>query len=181
MRIIGGIYRGRKINPPSNLNIRPTTDLAKEALFNILNNHFDYEDISVLDLFSGTGSISYEFASRGVNEITAVDISYVSAAFIREMAAKLEINGLKVFRTNAFNFINKAPATYDIIFADPPYDLKGLENIAPMILKSEMLKKDGWLILEHPAEFSFLTTPGFYELRKYGKVHFSIFRQGSLT
>lgn len=176
MRIIGGELKGRKINPPQGLPVRPTTDIAKEALFNILVNNFDLEEVKVLDLFSGTGSIAYEFASRGVKDITCVEMNYACAEFIRSTASLLKIDGLIVYRTNCFNFLQKPPSAYNIVFADPPYDLAGFENVADLTLKNKLVLPSGWLIIEHPANFSFRHHAEFYELRRYGKVHFSIFR-----
>lgn len=175
MRIIGGEHRGRKLYPPVADGIRPTTDIAKEALFNILNNHFDFDGLSILDLFAGTGSISYEFASRGASEITAVEINYQMADFIRRTGETLGIFGLKVYRTNCFNFLQKPPASYDIVFADPPYNLNGFENVPAMVIENKLCKPGGWFILEHPGNFDFSALPGFYQLRTYGKVRFSIF------
>src|SRR5687767_3873418 len=122
MRIIGGSHRSRKINAPD-LPLRPTTDFAKESIFNILDNRFDFERLHVLDLFSGTGAISYEFASRGTKHITAVEKNLKAFKFIREKAAEFGFNSIHVLKTDAFRFLEKCSDKYDIIFADPPYDI----------------------------------------------------------
>jgi len=174
VRIISGSHKSRRINPPKNLPVRPTTDLAKESLFNILANYFDLEGLSVLDLFAGTGNISYEFASRYTNEITAVDLNFKCASFIKSTALQMGFTNIKVIRRNVFDFLKKTNKTYDIIFADPPYDLDGIEKIPQLVFDNNLLNKDGWLIIEHSKETKLDNHPNFFQIRKYSKVNFSI-------
>jgi 16S rRNA (guanine(966)-N(2))-methyltransferase RsmD len=177
MRIIRGTHGGRKILAPANLPVRPTTDLAKESLFNILDNHIYFEDIEVLDLFAGTGSISYEFASRGSKSVVAVDINPRCVGFIADTASKLNFGQLRVIRTTAAGFLERTSARFDLIFADPPYDLEGIEGIAEVVFKRELLRENGWLIIEHDKSHDFSTFTGFFQQRNYGKVNFSFFRK----
>lgn len=174
MRIISGNHRGRHINPPQGFTARPTTDMAKEALFNILQNKYDLEEVVVLDLFAGTGSISYEFASRGSQTITAVEMDYKSAAFIQKTAEELKFP-IKCTRANVFTFIKTCHTNYDVIFADPPYDLPNASTIPGLLIEKGMLKEGGMLIFEHSSKFSFSDVPFYTETRNYGKVHFSFF------
>lgn len=177
LRIIGGKYKGRLIHPHKSFRERCTTDLAKESLFNIINNNFFFEEIKVLDLFSGTGNISYEFASRGCTDITLVDINYKNIAFIKKTAKELNLtgNGIKAIQSNAFRFIKFCKTTYDIIFADPPYRAEGIESLPDLIFDNKLLKKDGWLIIEHSKTINFSEHPDFFEKRTYGNVNFSFF------
>ena len=174
MRIISGKNKGRQIDPGKDFSARPTTDVAKEGLFNILNNHFDFENISVLDLFSGTGSISYEFASRGVEKVTSVEVNFRHASFIRNTAQKLSMS-IHVVQTNAFLYIKKTKQKFDLIFADPPYQSLDLSSIPDIIFEHNVLSDDGWLILEHSSKHDFSSHQYFKECREYGKVHFSFF------
>lgn len=176
MRIIGGDLRGKPISPPVNYKARPTTDFAKEGLFNTLANQFDFSEISVLDLFSGTGSISFEFASRGCSSITAVEMNPLHSLFIKNTAAKFSlVKEIQVVRHNVFDFLGICNYQYDIVFADPPYDIAGFGNIPEKILSSPILKDGGILVFEHPAAFSFYSNPLFLKEKKYGNVHFSFF------
>lgn len=176
MRIISGQFGGRRFNPPKNLPVRPTTDQAKEALFNIFNNNFDFDTIQVLDLFAGTGSISFEFASRGVNNITTVDQNYNCISFIKETEKQLGLS-LNVQKADVFKWITNNPnKKFDLIFADPPYDLKNLATIPDLIFTTGILKENGWLVLEHPKEHKFAAHPNFVEHRNYGAVNFSVFK-----
>ena len=177
MRIIRGTHRGRKIVAPSNLLVRPTTDLAKESLFNILENHIYFEDIAVLDLYAGTGSISYEFASRGSKKVVAIDINPACVRFISGTATRLGFDTLKAVRSSSVGFLNYTNARFDLIFADPPYDLEGIEEVIRLIFEKDLLADNGWLIVEHPAEKDFSQMPGFERKRNYGKVNFSFFRK----
>jgi 16S rRNA (guanine(966)-N(2))-methyltransferase RsmD len=176
MRIIRGSHKGRQIHPPNNLPVRPTTDLAKESLFNILENNFFLEDLQVLDLFSGTGSISYEFASRGSKLVVAVDNNGKCIRFIAETAARMAFTAIKPLRADAFAYLKHTSQKFDLIFADPPYDLEGIEFIPQAVFDNKLLAEEGWLVLEHPREKTFGDHPCFFELRKYGKVHFSFFK-----
>jgi 16S rRNA (guanine(966)-N(2))-methyltransferase RsmD len=176
VRIIGGKYSGRRIEVSKGFDSRPTTDFAREALFNILTNHFDFEDTAVLDLFSGTGSISFEFASRGCENIDLVDINGKATQFISKMAAEIGMKGIHAVRMDVFRFIPVCHKKYDIIVADPPYELKNIEAIPDLIMQFNLLKEKGWFILEHGKSNNFAGHPHFSEERNYGSVHFSFFR-----
>ncbi|RLD62166.1 MAG: 16S rRNA (guanine(966)-N(2))-methyltransferase RsmD [Bacteroidetes bacterium] len=176
MRIISGKNKGRKIVAPANLPVRPTTDMAKESLFNILNNLIDFEGLDVLDLFAGTGNISYEFASRGCNSITSVDSNNNCARFINETAEKLDFKNLKVIRSDAKMFLNNAYGKWDVIFADPPYDMQDTGFIPTITNNRKLLNPNGLLIIEHNEAKDFSKHSGFFDHRKYGKVNFSFFQ-----
>lgn len=175
MRIIGGTLKGRLIEPPANLRARPTTDYARESLFNILNNRVAFEDISVLDLFSGTGAISYEFASRGTTDIDIVEIDPRHAAFIARMVRQLDLSGVKVHRLSVTTWLEVCTKGYDIIFADPPYDLKWLGELPSMVMNSGAVTDDTVFILEHPRTMDFSDNEWFMEHRYYGNVNFTFF------
>lgn len=175
MRIIGGELRGKSIIPPSGFSARPTTDFAKEGLFNILSNQFDFSQCRILDLFSGTGSISYEFASRGCPEIYSIEMNPLHASFIKKNAAKLGIKGINVVHHNVFDFLGICRLDFDIIFADPPYDIEGLGSIPEKVLSKPLLKEGGILVVEHPDAYSFSENPRFFKEKRYGNVHFSFF------
>lgn len=177
MRIVSGRYKGRSINPPKNLRARPTTDFAKENLFNVLGNLVDYEEIDVLDLFAGTGSISYEFASRGARSVTSVEINAVHHDFIRQTAARLGMENFFAVKANAFLYLKACPKQFDLIFSDAPYDLEGSERIVDMVLGSGILRKGGLLVFEHSGRIDFSDRPCFQQTRNYGSVHFAIFRK----
>lgn len=174
MRIIGGIHKGKVIKVAKDLPVRPTTDFAKEALFNILANKVDFEGLTVLDLFSGTGHISLEFASRGAGSVTAVDQSFKCAGFLRSISKdlKLEVNAMK---GDVFDFIKNCTAKFDLIFADPPYDLATIPQIHEGIMKSALLKPNGILIIEHGHKTKLDDLAFFTQHRKYGNVNFSFF------
>lgn len=175
MRIVSGKYKGRIIHPPKNFRARPTTDFAKENLFNILNNHFDFSEITVLDLFSGTGSISYEFASRGSLSVISIEKNFKHQAFIKKTIDELGFTQIKSIKSDAFRYVKSCQSQFDIVFADPPYDLKEIESIPEFIFNHQVLKKEGWLIVEHGDKTDFSKQKGFKEQRKYGGVNFSIF------
>jgi 16S rRNA (guanine(966)-N(2))-methyltransferase RsmD len=175
LRIVSGKYKGRIINPPKNFRARPTTDFAKENLFNILNNHFDFSALTVLDLFSGTGSISYEFASRGSEHVVSVEKNFKHQAFIKKTVDDFGFSQIRTIKTDVFRYIKTCNEQFDIIFADPPYDLEGIESIPATIFAHQILKKEGWLIVEHGDRTDFSKQQGFQEQRKYGGVNFSIF------
>ncbi|HCI56387.1 MAG TPA: RsmD family RNA methyltransferase [Bacteroidales bacterium] len=181
MRIISGKYKGRRINPPSGLKVRPTTDFAKESLFDILSNRVDFEDIEVLDLFSGTGSISFEFASRGTKNVHLVEFDRYNLSFIRKVVHELNFKNIKPLHIDVQDYLRACRYHYDIVFADPPYNLLWLTNIPDLVIESNVLKEDGFLILEHPASVSFTGNPYFFEHRKYGKVNFSFFRKHGMS
>ncbi|MCC6690855.1 MAG: RsmD family RNA methyltransferase [Bacteroidia bacterium] len=175
MRIIGGTHKGRAFHPPKNLPVRPTTDFGKEALFNILTTRINFEQTKALDLFAGTGSISYELASRGCSEITAVDADYGCCSFVKKKATELAFKGIKVIKQNVFRFLKNTTEHFDLIFADPPFGMKETVEIPTIVFANKLLNPNGILIIEHPAEISFEKTGRFVEQRKYSKLHFSIF------
>ena len=176
MRIIGGTHRGRVITPPSNLRARPTTDFAKENLFNVLGNIVDFEDMDILDLFAGTGSISYEFASRGARSVTSVEINSVHHNFIKQTADKFGFSNLRPLKANAFLYLKSASRRFGLIFADAPYDLKGSEAVIELVFENNLLEEEGILVFEHSKDMDFSSHPHFWQVRHYGSVHFSFFR-----
>lgn len=176
MRIIGGTHRGKQLIPDRRLTLRPTTDFAKEGLFNILSNRYDMSSFDVLDLFSGTGSIGYEFASRGCREIHAVEMEPRHASYIRTTAAGLGFRQIRVIRDDAFHFLSICKARYDLVFADPPYDLSRIEEIPDAVFgNTKLLKPNGILIVEHPRYVDFSGHGRLLDHRTYGNVHFSLF------
>ncbi|MBP5527367.1 MAG: 16S rRNA (guanine(966)-N(2))-methyltransferase RsmD [Bacteroidales bacterium] len=175
MRIIAGSLRGRRLEPPQNLPVRPTTDMARESLFNILNNYVDYEDCSVMDLFAGTGAVSLEFVSRGAREVTSIDINAQCTDFIKRCATHLSVTNLHVVRADVFDLLKRANRRFDIVFADPPYALEGLPTLPDLVFDRGVLTDDGIFILEHPREYSFEEHPHFWQHRAYGKVNFTFF------
>lgn len=176
MRIIGGTYKGRIFHPGKRFKARPTTDLAKEGLFNILQNRYNFNEISVLDLFSGTGSISYEFASRGCKDITLIEQDHIHIQFINKVIEKLGISFIKTIKGNVFQYIQTSQKVYDIIFADPPYQLEHIKLIPELIFSSGLIKPNTLFILEHSQSYNFTDLSQFQEIRKYGSVHFSFFK-----
>ena len=177
MRIISGKYKGRTINPPKNLRARPTTDFAKENLFNVLTNMVDYEECDILDLFAGTGSISYEFASRGARSITSVEINPVHFNFIRLTARELGFENMFVVKANVFLYLKSVTKQFDLIFSDAPYDLEGSEKVVDAVFENDLLREDGIFVFEHSAKQNFSSHPNFYQLRSYGSVQFSFFKK----
>ncbi|MBQ4355913.1 MAG: RsmD family RNA methyltransferase [Bacteroidales bacterium] len=173
MRIIAGKNKGKHIVAPANLPVRPTTDLGKESLFNILNNYFFFDAVTVIDLFAGTGNISLEFASRGATSVTAVDLYPDCVNFIKKMGEQLQYLNLTTVRADAFQFLEKLRQPVNIIFADPPYDLEGIERLPEIVFRRNLLLPDGWLILEHSKVHDFSSHPNFYQHRKYGKLNFT--------
>jgi 16S rRNA (guanine(966)-N(2))-methyltransferase RsmD len=176
VRIVGGTFGGRKIEVSREFDSRPTTDFAKEALFNILANHFDFEEIKVLDLFSGTGSISFEFSSRGCPEIDLIELNHRSVQFIAKVAADLGMKGIHTVTMDVFRFLPVCKKKYDVIFADPPYDMKNFQEIPKLVLEQQLLLPGGWFVLEHGKGQNFKNLPQFFDERHYGSVHFSFFR-----
>lgn len=177
MRIVSGKYRGRAITPPRNLRARPTTDFAKENLFNVLGNLIDFEECDVLDLFAGTGSISYEFASRGARSVTSVEINAVHHNFIRQTAKQLGIENLYAVKANVFLYLKSCNKQFDVIFSDAPYDLPESEQVVNLVLEGDLLRPGGVFIFEHSKKMDFSTFPEFWQLRSYGSVQFSIFKK----
>lgn len=174
MRIVSGKYKGFQINAPKNIPARPTTDRSKESLFNILDTRIELEGIKVLDLFSGTGNMAYEFASRGASQITAVDLNYHSVKFIQESFRRLKFENAKVIKSNAFAFLKKLEEQYDIIFADPPYALSDIHQLPELVFERNLLSEGGWFILEH-AKQTKIQHPKLQDIREYGQSCFSIF------
>ena len=175
MRIIAGTLRGRRLNPPASLPVRPTTDMARESLFNILTNYVDFEECTVMDLFAGTGAVSFEFVSRGAREVTSIDINVHCTDYIKSEAARMDVRNLRVVRADVFDLLKRANRKFDIVFADPPYALEGLATLPDLIFQSEVLTEDGIFILEHPRDFQFEEHPHFWQHRAYGKVNFTFF------
>ena len=180
MRIISGKYKGRRISPPKGLPVRPTTDMSKEALFNVLNNHFSFEGLKILDLFSGTGNISYEFASRGSTPITSVDADFGCVKFIKQVAAEYDFN-IAATKSDVFSFLEKNKTSYDIIFADPPYalDQKTFEKIVLLIFEKELLNDDGMMVIEHSKYTKLDHMINFSFQKSYGGSIFSFFELDS--
>lgn len=179
MRVISGIYGGRRFTPPKNLPVRPTTEIAKEALFNILTPRIDFEKTKVLDLFCGTGSIGVEFSSRGCPEVTFVDKNFNCCKFVKYITGILDANVL-VQNNDVFKLLgSKTNKPYELIFADPPYGIDKLETLPELIFEYGWIKSGGLFILEHGPEHSFENHPKFEEMRKYGSVHFSFFNPDS--
>ncbi|WP_422104323.1 RsmD family RNA methyltransferase [Winogradskyella sp.] len=176
MRIISGSYKGRKIIAPKHLPVRPTTDMAKEALFNILNNQYYFDDITVLDLFSGTGNISYEFASRGTEQITAVDNHYGCVQFINKTAEDFNMP-IQAIKRDVFKFLEQYAKKHTIIFADPPYnfEVEQFATIPQLVFQNDLLDDDGWLIIEHSKHTDLSHLEHFSDARKYGGSVFSFF------
>ncbi len=177
MRIISGKYKGRTINPPKNLRARPTTDFAKENLFNVLTNLLDFEECDVLDLFAGTGSISYEFASRGARSITSVEINPVHFNFIRSTARELGFENMFVVKANVFLYLKSVTKQFDLIFSDAPYDLEGSEKVVDAVFENDLLREDGIFVFEHSSKQNFSSHPNFCQSRSYGSVQFSFFKK----
>lgn len=175
MRIISGKFKGKTLHPGKNFKARPTTDFAKEGLFNILANIYNFQYIEILDLFSGTGSISFEFASRECFSCEAVELDYNHYKYIHKTAKELNFSQIIVYRMDAFRFIKNCSKKYDIIFADPPYDMEGVEKIPILVLDKLLLKQEGIFILEHSKKINFNNNKNLRDHRTYGSVNFSIF------
>ena len=176
MRIISGKYKGRRISPPKGLPVRPTTDMSKEALFNVLNNHFSFEGLKILDLFAGTGNISYEFASRGCTPITSVDGDFGCVKFIKQVAAEYDFN-IAATKSDVYTYLEKCKTSYDIIFADPPYgfDQKTFERIIELVFERELLNSDGMMVIEHSKYTKLDHMMHFSFQKSYGGSIFSFF------
>ncbi|HTB23841.1 MAG TPA: RsmD family RNA methyltransferase [Puia sp.] len=176
MRIIGGEWGGRKIHPPSKMPYtRPTTDIAKEGLFNILQSNREIEGLKTLDLFGGTGSISFELASRGAIDLTIVEKDSQMLDFIRKTAEILQLKHLKIVPSDVFRFLKNNKEQYDFIFAGPPYALETIDQIPLQIVEGNFLKKNGWFVLEHTPRNRYKDFPLFVSERNYGTTLFSIF------
>lgn len=175
MRIIRGKYGRRRFDVPTNITARPTTDFARENIFNVIENLTDIEGARCLDLFAGTGAVSFEFLSRGAAQVTAVEKSSTQARFIEKVAAMLGDKNLRLLRTDALRYIKDAAMPFDIVFADPPYDLPGFGEIPGAVLGSALLKPGSLFVMEHSKAFDFSALPHFLQHRAYGSVNFSIF------
>lgn len=176
MRIVSGKFKGIRFEPPRDITARPTTDFAKESLFNILDNIIDFDGIRVLDLFAGTGSISYEFVSRGARSVTGIEMNTKQIDFIKKTCTKLKIDNLHVYRSDVFKYIAKCSERYDVVFADPPYQMNNIDELLAAVVGNSLLTDDSIFILEHNRHHSFADHPNLIDSRKYGNVHFSLFR-----
>ncbi len=177
MRIIGGRLKGRTILPPKGYEARPTTDFAKEGLFNVLDNEYEFDGLKVLDLFGGTGAVAFEFASRGAGKVYCVEMNRNNAKFIRAEASRLGLGSVVTVHGNVFDFLPVCREKFDIVFADPPYSLEGLEGIPDKVLALDIMHPGAYFILEHGGEHSFAGHPLFKKEKVYGRVHFSFFEK----
>lgn len=175
MRIIRGKYGRRRFDVPSNITARPTTDFARENIFNVLENFDGFEDKTACDLFAGTGAVTFEFLSRGCSFVTAVEKAPVQLKFIQSVAQKLGVTNLNLVKGDVFRFIREANRSYDYIFADPPYDHPHFDEIPGLILASPLVKEGSVVVVEHSVQRDFSALPGFNQRRAYGSVNFSIF------
>lgn len=176
MRIIRGKYGRRRFEPPSNIKARPTTDFARENIFNVIENLIDIEGITALDLFSGTGAISFELLSRGAASVTAVEKALPQANFILKTATTLQDEDLHLIRGDALKYIVNSKTKFDFIFADPPYDMENFDDVPKLILNSKMLKPGTLFVMEHSKNHDFSNLPFFIQHRVYGSVNFSLFK-----
>ncbi|GEM55929.1 16S rRNA (guanine(966)-N(2))-methyltransferase RsmD [Flavobacterium branchiophilum NBRC 15030 = ATCC 35035] len=176
MRIISGKFKGRRLSPPKNLPVRPTTDMSKEALFNVLNNHFHFDELKILDLFAGTGNISYEFASRGSNNITSVDADFGCIKYIKQTTDEFDFD-IAAVKSDVFAYIEKCKSTFDVIFADPPYalDQKIFEKLVVSIFDKAILDPEGMLVIEHSKHTTLNHLDHFSFQKNYGGSIFSFF------
>lgn len=178
MRIISGELGGRRFHPPTHMPYtRPTTDIAKEGLFNILQNNLDFEAIKTLDLFGGTGNISYQLASRGVTDLTVVEKDQTMFEFIKKTAKEFNIENLKLIRSDVFKFIQTCSSRFDFIFAGPPYALTNIDDLPRLIAEKKLLENKGWFVLEHTPRNDYKQFPFFRSERNYGTTVFSIFEE----
>jgi len=180
MRIVGGTFGGRRFSPPANIPARPTTDLAKEGLFNMLNNLIDFDGLKTLELFGGTGNITYELASRGAENMTVVERDSASIDFIKKTVIALGIKEkVKVIPGDAFKFIKQATEQYDFIFADPPYALDVMDDLPKLVFEKQLLAPDGIFVLEHTQRNDYQRHPNFIKIKNYGTTVFTFFTQPS--
>ncbi len=176
MRIIGGEHGGRKFNPPHNMPFtRPTTDIAKEGLFNILQHQLDMDNLKTLDLFGGTGSISYELSSRGVRDLTIVEKDPAMYEFIKKTSTAWQLENFKVIKMDVFKFIQQCDEKFDLIFAGPPYALINIDDLPKRIFEKKLLNKQGWFVLEHTPKNEYKVFPFYKSERNYGTTVFSVF------
>lgn len=177
MRIVAGTHRGRIISPPPSFKARPTTDFAKENLFNSLTNLFDWEDVTMLDLFSGTGSISYEAASRGASRVLSIEGNSQHQRFIAQTIKSMKFEAIESVRSNVFTFLKSGfTEKFDLIFADPPYDMEELATVPELVFEKGLLAEDGVFVFEHSGDYDFSGHERFWQLKRYGSVHFTFFR-----
>lgn len=176
MRIVSGLHKGKRLTAPKKLPVRPTTDFAKEALFNILNNHYHFSALTVIDLFSGTGNISFEFASRGAESIISVDSHFECIKYINKISEELDMP-IRTVKSDAFKYLSAGPDSADIIFADPPYDFEteSLEQLVSLTFEKKLLREGGVLVIEHSKKMDLSSVEHFSESRKYGNSVFSFF------
>ncbi len=182
MRIIRGKYGRRRFDVPKNITARPTTDFARENIFNVLENLVDFDGAVALDLFSGTGAISFEMLSRGCKSVTSIEKAATQHEFIRKVSRLLGADNHRIIRGDVFKFLESAKRSvtkYDIIFADPPYDLENFDEVAEKVLESGILAPGGVFVLEHNAKHDYSHEPSFFDHRSYGSVNFSLFRAGN--
>ncbi|MBL4625438.1 MAG: 16S rRNA (guanine(966)-N(2))-methyltransferase RsmD [Flavobacteriales bacterium] len=177
MRIIGGKYKGKGIYAPKNLPVRPTTDFAKEGLFNVLRHTIEINGATVLDLFCGTGNMTYEFASRGAASVLSIDRNFNCIRFVRKSAGELKNDSIKPLKFDVFKFLDKCNIKFDIIFADPPYDLEEIPQIAQKVMSRQLLNGGGLCIVEHSKRTDMAEEIGFKKLKNYGNVNFSFFSE----
>lgn len=175
MRIISGKYGRRRFDVPTNITARPTTDFARENIFNVLQNIVDFEEADALDLFAGTGAVSFEMLSRGARSVTAVEKALTQQKFIAKVAQTLGDPAFRLVRGDALRFIESAPGSFDLVFADPPYDMEGFGDIPEAVLSSGLLRPGAVFVMEHSRKYDFSALPHFKEHRAYGSVNFSIF------
>ncbi len=175
MRIVGGKYKNRRLHPPKEMEARPTTDFAKEGLFNVLHHSVAMEGIRVLDLFAGTGNISLEFLSRGATEVVSVEQDRKLFEFIQRTATELQEKGWRPVKSDVFPFLRAHRSKYDIVFADPPFYMESIESIPSLVMEAGLLNEDGLLIVEHHDKLDLSYLPSYKQTRKYGLVHFSFF------
>lgn len=176
MRIIRGKYGKRRFDVPKNITARPTTDFARENIFNVLENIVDFDQLSALDLFAGTGAISFEFLSRGCRDVTSVEMANTQANFIKSVKQKLNAENMRIIKGDVFKFVESCSNKFDIIFADPPYNHPRFGEIPSLLLNSDMIKPGTMIIVEHSKDFNFSELPHFDQQRTYGSVNFSIFK-----
>ncbi len=177
MRIISGKYKHIKFNPPKNLPVRPTTDKTKESVFNMLGSYVDFEAARALDLFAGTGSMSFEFLSRQCSHVTAVEQNPRAISYMRSLARDYSIKNFSAFKADVHRFIERSNDSYDIIFADPPYDMQAIDRLPQLILDNNLLSDEGWMLIEHSRDYNLSPVDYFHEERKYGRTRISVFRK----
>ena len=175
MRVIGGVLKGRRFSPPRQFKGRPTTDFGREGLFNLLRSRIDLEGLEALDLFAGSGAVSFELASRGAVSVVSVERDAAACRYIQKQAQDFGLDAIRVLRADAFAFLGRAVTQFDLVFADPPYTEPKLEELPDMVRQAGLVAKGGLFVLEHGDRRNFSEADGFVEMRKYGHVHFSFF------